>query len=515
VSLANFLRNAPISRKLMWIGLLTAGVAVVSISIILTVRITVERYRIAVSELTIFARVLGLNAASAVAFDDRKAATETLSALSAKRDVVAAVLYDNEGKVFAAYGQIPQNGAELPKLGRSRFTSRSLSLAEPVLFKRDRVGTIYIESDLKNLYLEILYDSGVFLLVAFGVFLVVAYLFARLQKAIVSPILNLAGVMQRVSRDQDYALRVVVQGEDEVGFLSGTFNQMLERVQRRDAELADHREHLEEEVVQRTAELKKANALLGELNEQLDEKVKERTKQLSDAQEELVRKEKLAVLGQVAGSVGHELRNPLGVMSNAVYFLQTVLSDADETVKEYLDIIKIEITGAERIVSDLLDSVRTKPPHPATVNVGILIDQTLRKCTVPSNVAVELDVTDKLQPVQVDPQQMQQVFRNLISNGVDAMPEGGTLEIATSEDREANTVTVSIRDSGAGIAPENLARLFQPLFTTKARGIGLGLVVVKNLTQANGGSVTVRSEPGKGTEFDITLPAAEAINEQA
>jgi signal transduction histidine kinase len=194
-----------------------------------------------------------------------------------------------------------------------------------------------------------------------------------------------------------------------------------------------------------------------------------------------------------------------------VYFLQTVLSDADETVKEYLDIIKIEIAGSERIVSDLLDSVRTKPPHPATVDVRILIEQTLRKCTVPANVTLEMDVANALQPVLVDPQQMQQVFRNVITNGIDAMPEGGTMEITTSEDPQANTVIVSIRDSGAGIAPENMARLFQPLFTTKARGIGLGLVVVKNLTQANGGSVTVQSEPGKGTEFVITLPAAGAV----
>jgi signal transduction histidine kinase len=509
--LASFLRDAPISRKLMWIGLLTAGIAVVSISFILTARNTVERYNESATDLMTFARVLGLNTAAAVAFDDRKAAAETLAAISERADVVTAVVYDNEGKVFAAYGRnIPTSG-EIPKPGGSRLTFRRLSLAEPVLFRREQVGTIFLESDLKYLYLEILRDTGVSLLVAFGVFLLVAILFTRLQKAIVSPILGLAGVMQRVSKEQDYGLRVEVQGKDEVGFLSGTFNQMLERIQRRDAELAAHREHLEEEVAQRTAELKQANASLGKLNEDLDGKVKERTKQLSEAQDELVRKEKLAVLGQVAGSVGHELRNPLGVMSNAVYFLQTVLSDADETVKEYLDIIKIEIAGSERIVSDLLDSVRTKPPHPATVDVRILIEQTLRKCTVPANVTLEMDVANALQPVLVDPQQMQQVFRNVITNGIDAMPEGGTMEITTSEDPQANTVIVSIRDSGAGIAPENMARLFQPLFTTKARGIGLGLVVVKNLTQANGGSVTVQSEPGKGTEFVITLPAAGAV----
>ena len=237
--------------------------------------------------------------------------------------------------------------------------------------------------------------------------------------------------------------------------------------------------------------------------------LRERTRQLLQAQEELVRKEKLAVLGQVAGSVGHELRNPLGVMSNAVYFLQTVLTNADETTKDYLNIIKNEIACSERIVSDLLDSVRTKPPQPEVVGVAELIQQTLRKCTVPPSVTVKLDIPATLPPLRADAQQIHQVLRNLISNGVEAMPEGGTLKIGASADAPTGAITLSVRDSGSGIAPEMLSKLFQPLFTTKARGIGLGLVVVKNLTEANGGKVDVQSEPGKGTAFTITLPEAE------
>lgn len=242
------------------------------------------------------------------------------------------------------------------------------------------------------------------------------------------------------------------------------------------------------------------------LNEELEAKVEERTQALLDAQEELVRNEKLAVLGQIAGSVGHELRNPLGVMSNAVYFLQMVLSDADDTTTEYLNIIKSEIAGAERIVSDLLDAVRTKPPRPEVVSLRELIDQTLRKYTLPPAVTMEFDIPDTLSPLRVDAMQIQQVLRNLISNGVEAMPEGGKLTIRASEDRETKTIAVSVRDEGPGMTPEQLRKLFQPLFTTKARGIGLGLVVVKNLTQANGGVVKVESAPGQGSVFTLTLP---------
>lgn len=261
---------------------------------------------------------------------------------------------------------------------------------------------------------------------------------------------------------------------------------------------------LRKEIVERT----RAEAEIRKLNEELDVKVQEKTEQLLAVQEELVRKEKLAVLGQVAGSVGHELRNPLGVISNAVYFLQTVLSGADETIREYLNLIKDEVADSERIVSDLLDAVRTKPPHPETAGVQKLLEKTLGKCAIPSSVKVRLDIPATLPLLRVDPQQIQQVFRNLISNGVEAMPEGGALEISAIENRQDGTVTVSVRDCGSGITPEALPKLFQPLFTTKTHGIGLGLVVVKNLTQANGGTVKAESEAGKGTVFTITLPAA-------
>ncbi|MDP4027837.1 MAG: ATP-binding protein [Gallionella sp.] len=228
--------------------------------------------------------------------------------------------------------------------------------------------------------------------------------------------------------------------------------------------------------------------------------------ELRKAQDELVRNEKLALLGQVADTVGHELRNPLGVMNNAVYYLQAVLPDADETTREYLGIIKDEIAEAERIVSDLLDAVRTKPPRPETVMVAELLGNVLRKCAVPPSIAARMDIPATTPDIRVDPAQMHQVFWNLITNGVEAMPEGGALEIRAEANPAAHTVTVSIRDSGSGIAPEQQARLFQPLFTTKARRVGLGLVVVKNLTQANGGSVGVESGVGKGSMFAITLP---------
>jgi len=249
------------------------------------------------------------------------------------------------------------------------------------------------------------------------------------------------------------------------------------------------------------------------LNEALEQKVEERTRQLLDAQEELVRKEKLAILGRLAGIVGHELRNPLGVINNAVYFLRTVITDADDTVKEYLDIIKDEIGNSLRITSDLLDFTRTKTPQMRKITVRELIDGSLGKCTIPENIMVRVDIPDLLPVVNVDPFQMGQVFQNLITNAVQAMPAGGDLCISAARGREqgingpdSGFIEISVEDTGEGISPESMEKVFQPLFTTKAKGIGLGLTVCTNLTEANDGRIEVKSRRGEGTVFSVILP---------
>jgi len=253
---------------------------------------------------------------------------------------------------------------------------------------------------------------------------------------------------------------------------------------------------------------RRASEALKTHSERLEEMVQERTVELRQAHERLVRQEKLAVLGQLAGGVGHELRNPLGVISNAAYYLRGFLTDIDETSREFLDLIATEVRNAEKIISDLLSFSRTRPAEFVEIAISELVDLALQKQPPPGDIRVSMHIDVDLPEVWVDPQQIGLVLGNLITNAYQAMPEGGELTIAARADD--GVIRLSIGDTGSGITSDNMERLFEPLFTTKPRGIGLGLAVSRNLVELNGGTIDAESEEGAGATFAVTLPAREA-----
>lgn len=259
--------------------------------------------------------------------------------------------------------------------------------------------------------------------------------------------------------------------------------------------------------VQDITEQKQAEEALKEYSERLEEMVAERTTALQMAQEQLLRQEKLAVLGQLAGGVAHELRNPLGVIANAVYFLNIVLAEADPVVIEYLDIIGSRVHEAENIVADLLNLSRVRPANRETVSLLELITGVLANYPPAEGIKVALNLSLNLPPAFVDRQQIQQVLTNLVTNAYQAMPDGGELGFSAEVDQRQICLLVS--DTGGGMPPQIMARIFEPLYTTKARGIGLGLPVSKNLVEINGGQIEVTSQENQGSTFTITLPIKE------
>ena len=283
----------------------------------------------------------------------------------------------------------------------------------------------------------------------------------------------------------DYSRRVTMIRNDELGILAKSFNGMATQVE-------SARQDLEGRVRSRTKELE---STLGELH---------------SAQESLVRREKLAMLGQLAGGVGHELRNPLGVMTNALYYLGMVLKDATPDVKEYLGILRTQIGLSEKIVGDLLDFARLKPPTRETIPVERIVKEQLDRVGPTENIVVKHDFPADLPPVRVDRIQIGQVVLNLLTNAVQAMEaQGGTLTLRARHNGNGS-VKLDVIDTGVGMNREQLNKMFEPLFTTKARGIGLGLAVSRSLAEANGGVISAESELGKGSTVSVDLPLAKA-----
>ncbi|MEW5870031.1 MAG: PAS domain S-box protein [Chloroflexota bacterium] len=255
-------------------------------------------------------------------------------------------------------------------------------------------------------------------------------------------------------------------------------------------------------------ERRRIEQTLQEYSARLEAEVEERTHELRAAQERLVLQERLAALGQLAGGVSHELRNPLGVISNAHHVLGLLLPQAESKVKEYLDIIGYEVRSADKIIHDLLDFSHIQSADRQPVDSAQLVQQAMRRHPVPANINLSLSLPDDLPLLFADPQHVEMILTNLILNACQAMPSGGGLTIRVETIDGRKQVAIHVIDTGQGISPENLHKLFQPFFTTKSKGIGLGLVVCQKLAEVNDGQIQVLSEPGKGSTFTIQLKAA-------
>jgi signal transduction histidine kinase len=219
----------------------------------------------------------------------------------------------------------------------------------------------------------------------------------------------------------------------------------------------------------------------------------------------LQRSERLAAIGQVAGGVAHELRNPLNVVKTSVYYLVNARNPAPEKKAEHLQRIERHVVAADAVITALSNFAKMPVPNLRPLAVESCVREALELNPLPEVVRVDLDCPPEVPPVLADPDQLRIVFGNLIRNSREAMPQGGRLSISA---RAADDhVEVAVADTGVGISPDNLARVMEPLYSTKARGLGLGLAITRAILDKNKGSLRVASEPGKGSTFTVRLAA--------
>jgi PAS domain S-box-containing protein len=276
-------------------------------------------------------------------------------------------------------------------------------------------------------------------------------------------------------------------------------------------DITEHKQ-MEQEIQEKNNQLEAQNEELRATEEELrhtNEELQTANKELKETHEQLVRSEKLAAIGQLAGGVGHELRNPLGAISNAAYYikgklLRSSLARKEPRVMEFLNIMDEEIATSNKIINDLLNFARTGKPAVSLASLEAVIDSTLPRLNIPENITVTKKLDADLPQVEIDVDQMRQVIVNLITNAAQAMPEGGELTISAHQTKRS--LEISITDTGSGIPKELIGKIFDPLFTTKAKGIGLGLAVCKSIIDNHKGSISVSSRVDKGTTFTIKLP---------
>jgi len=265
---------------------------------------------------------------------------------------------------------------------------------------------------------------------------------------------------------------------------------------------------MSESLRDKTDKLVLAKEDLERLKSTLETRVKARTRELDAAQDELVTKERLAAMGQMASVVGHEIRNPLAVINNSIFFIKTKLAKVNRLnpkLDRHVKIIESEIQQANSIINEILHYSRSRELVLKTLTLNKFIEDTLSVFPVPAHIELRSELDPQDVPVRIDADEMRQALRNLLGNAVEVMPEKGTLTVRTKviDDR---WVRVDIQDTGEGIPPDVLERIFAPFYTTKARGTGLGLAVVQKALGRIEGKVEAYSETGKGSLFRLYIP---------
>lgn len=337
--------------------------------------------------------------------------------------------------------------------------------------------------------------SAFFLVAGVGAAVLAGVFSLILGRWLTRPLTRLAGAMEAVASGAIDETHVPgTERADEVGVVARGLSGMLARIRRFNSELQG-------KVDEAVAGQARKNRELAEVNQLLVE-----------ARRDLTTKERLAALGQISGTIAHELGNPLNAISGHIQLLSRDPDSPPET-RVGLETVEREVKRMTTIIRRFLDSARALAPVSEDVDMAELLDEAVT-LSVPVDARDRIEVHREISPdaahVRSDPGLLRHVLGNLIANAVDAMPEGGSLTVRAS--REGGTVSVAVNDTGVGLGPEERRHLFEPFFTTKPRGkgTGLGLSISREIASALKGRIEVDSTPGRGSRFTLSFPEVSA-----
>ncbi|RKY22557.1 MAG: hypothetical protein DRQ55_00545 [Planctomycetota bacterium] len=495
------LQRLSIRRKLVLVAMVSTGFAIVTAATAIVLNDRHQSRQAMLGQQEVLAEAVGRNATSALLFFDATSAEEALEALRAEPTVNAACIYDLDGTPFATF--VRDSGLDdvtppLPASSGHEFSDDSLSVYSSIEFDGERVGTIWVENELSRLEERMASIVKTMLMVGVVAGLIALLVASWLQRYVSRPILELASVAQRIKNEGDYSVRARQTSDDELGSLVVGVNDMLDVIQQRDAELAQHGEQLEQKVADRTA-------ALTSLNEQLRVSMEE-------AQAAAVAK------SQFLANMSHEIRTPMnGVMGMTNILLDTKLdSQQRETAQTVMDCAE----GLLNIINDILDFSKIEAGKLELEVVDFDLRTVLDRATdllFPQAHDKGLELACLVQPdvptaLRGDPGRTRQILLNFLNNAVKFTHEGEVVVTASVEQETERDVLVkiSVRDTGIGIPEDRQHRLFQIFSQVDASntrefgGTGLGLAISRQLSEAMGGGVGVSSLLGESSCFWFT-----------